>query len=148
MKLYKIIALSIAFSLCLPAYAQNVELIQVKAKVLGIGDRNTILVERLDKPGTKINIQLRGLQLAHRNGRCDFERKLADETANTISRLIGGENVTLRNAAPDIDKHTAEADVFNSQGVDIGQYLLYHAVLAHPTDTGTLADWCGKEGKQ
>ena len=47
MKLYKIVVLNVVLSLCVPAFAQGAE---VTAKVLGIGNQNTILVERLDKP--------------------------------------------------------------------------------------------------
>ena len=147
MKPYKIIIIYLVFFLHFSAYAQASNTKEITARVLGIGNQNTILVERTDKLGTKINIQLRGLQLAHHNGQCDFERELAEETKTRILDLVGGKHVTLRNATPSPDEHTAEADVFNHESINIGQYLLYEAVLAHPTDTGTRADWCGREGE-
>lgn len=143
MRLYNIIILSLICSLHLPACAQNLDTTGIEAKVLGIGSQNTILAERIDKPEAKINIQLRGLQLMHRNGQCEYERKLAEETTDVILDLVDGQNITLRNPTPTSNTHITEADVLNYQGIDVGQYLLYEAVLAHPTNTGTRADWCG-----
>lgn len=137
------IILTLAICLCTPALAQ--EGASVKARLLGIDDRNTLLVERLDKPGVKINVRLRGVQLPHHDGACAFERGLADEATARIFDLVGGKDITLRHAAPGPDALTADVDVFNHEGVNIAEYLMYQAVLAHPTDTGTRMNWCGYE---
>jgi hypothetical protein len=144
MRTYKTIILSLAIFLQSSAYAQSEKPAEIVAKVLGISDQNTILIERIDKPNTKINVQLRNLQLTHRNGQCEFERELAEETTKTILSLIDGKHITVRNTKPTLDEHKAEADLFNHDGINIGHHLLYEAVLAHPKDTGTRADWCGK----
>lgn len=145
MKHFKII-LSIAVLLSFPAFSQAPPVQEpVRAKVLGIDDANTILVERLNEPDTKIKIQLRGFELAHHNGACDFERDLAQETTAAIIALVDGQNVTILNASPSSNKRVAEADILNYESINIGEYLFLEKGLAHPTNTGASIDWCGKE---
>lgn len=116
----------------------------VPAKVLGINDQNSLLVERTDRPGTKINIIIRGIQLARQDGDCAAERQLAAETRQTIMDLIGGENIILLNPSPGPNRLYAEADVLTHAHVDIAWYLTTRAIVAQPTDTGLRADWCRK----
>lgn len=139
MRSFLIIILIIFFSV--PALAQNG---YVPAKVLGINDQNSLLVERTDRPGTKINIIIRGIQLARQDGECEAERQLAAETRQTIMDLIGGENIILLNPSPGPNRLYAEADVMTHDHIDIAWYLMTRAIVAQPTDTGLRADWCRK----
>lgn len=134
----------ILFTMVWPAFAQPPSSPPVVAKVLGISDKNAVLVERSDKPGIKVNIKIRGYQIPHRNGACEFERNLGRQTTKAIQDLVGGEDVHLLNPVPSSDSRTAQAEIINHAGINIGEYLFLELGFAHPTTNTTHIAWCGK----
>lgn len=139
-------ALILTFSLIYvwPALAQPPSSPPVSAKVLGISDHNAVLVERSDKPGIKLNIQIRGYQIPHRNGACAFESDLGHQATKAIQNIVGGKDVHLLNPVPSSDPRAAQAEIINHDGINIGEYLFLELGLAHPTTSTTHVAWCGK----
>lgn len=114
----------------------------VAVKVLGIGNENTLLVERPEKPGVKINVEIRGYQVAHHNAACELERGLSEETTKTISELVDGQNVQLINVSYGSDEYSAQAEIINHAGINIGDYLFEEKGLAQPINAARLIEWC------
>ena len=127
-----------------PEFAQPPSSHAVAAKVLGISDQNLVLVERADRPGIKMNIQIRGYQLPHRSGECKFERSLGQQVTKAIQDLVGAKGVTLLNPLPSSDLRTAEAEIINYDGINIGKYLFLELGLAQPRSGAINIAWCGK----
>lgn len=127
-----------------PALAQPPSSPPVSAKVLGINDQNAVLVERSDKPGIKLNIQIRGFQIPHRSGTCAFESDLGRQATKAIQDLVDGKDVHLLNPVPSSDPRAAQAEIINHGGINIGEYLFLELGLAHPTTNTTHIAWCGK----
>ncbi len=128
-----------------PAFAVPSSPPPVSAKVLGISDQNAVLVERSDKPGIKINIQIRGYQIPHRNGACAFERALGRQATKAIQNIVGGKDVHLLNPVVTPDPRTAQADIINHADINIGDYLFLELGLAHPTTNTTDIAWCSHQ---
>ena len=130
------------FTVVWPAFAQPPSSPPVSAKVLGTSDQNALLVERSDKPGIKMNIKIRGYQIPHRKGACEFERNLGQKTTKAIQDLVDGKDVHLLNPVPSSDPRAAQAEIINHDGINIGDYLFLELGLAQPASNIMSIAWC------
>lgn len=86
-------------------------------------------------------VRVRGIDAPELRGRCDLERSRAIAARATLSRMIAGGHVILRQVEGDKYFGRVLADVITAKGEDVGLALLASG-HARPYVGGARGGWC------
>ncbi|WP_421725879.1 thermonuclease family protein [Bauldia sp.] len=126
-----------------PALARDEIAGPVAAKVMKVVDGDTVTVEAAIWIGQRltVNARIRGIDAPEIRGKCDVEKRLAEDARHHLEILAATEPVWLSRIADDKYAGRVVADVTLADGTDIGTEMIA-AGYARAYDGGSRRSWC------
>jgi endonuclease YncB( thermonuclease family) len=127
----------------MPASAAKLFRGPVEATVIEVLDGDTFLAEALVWPGhtVTVNVRIRGIDAPEMRARCEAERLGAEKARDALSRLFGGDPVSISNISGAKYYGRVLADVTTADGQGVAPLLLGEN-LVRPYGGGRREPWC------